>query len=193
MATKKKPQIHRLQLPKGYRNASTAEYIAQLDDLTRRTFADLKGVKPAELAWQSGPGQNTIGMLLTHLAIVEVWWMLVAQERATHEEVLKALGVDGDADGMPLKPSARAPKALAKKTLKDYEKLMAKARAFVTKGAKKFKDTDMDRLIERTRWDGRKQKVSPRWILYHVLEHFSGHYGQILLIRHLYKDSRRGR
>ena len=129
----------------------------------------------------------------THLAIVEVWWMLVAQERANHEEVLEALGVDGDADGMPLKPSARAPKALAKQTLKDYEKLMAKARAFVTKGAKKFKDTDMDRLIERTRWDGRKQKVSPRWILYHVLEHFSGHYGQILLIRHLYKDSRRGR
>ena len=28
-----------------------------------------------------------------------------------------------------------------------------------------------------------------RWYLYHILEHFSGHYGQILLLRHLYKTA----
>ncbi len=32
-----------------------------------------------------------------------------------------------------------------------------------------------------------------RWVLYHMLEHFSGHYGQILLLRHLYRDAMAGR
>jgi len=26
--------------------------------------------------------------------------------------------------------------------------------------------------------------VTPRWTLYHLLEHEAGHYGQILLLRH---------
>jgi hypothetical protein len=30
-----------------------------------------------------------------------------------------------------------------------------------------------------------------RWVLYHMLEHFSGHYGQILLLRHQYRDRER--
>lgn len=190
MATKK-VQVLSLKLPKGYRNASAAEYIAQLDDLTRRMFEDLKGAKPAELAWQSAPGHNTIGMLITHLAIVEVWWSLVAQKRGTSEAIEAVLGFDGDTDGMPLKPGAKAPRALAKLTLKDLEKLMKIARGFVTRHAKTLRDPDMDTLIERTRWDGKKQKVTPRWILYHIVEHFSGHYGQILLLRHLYSSSRK--
>jgi hypothetical protein len=31
-------------------------------------------------------------------------------------------------------------------------------------------------------------RVSRRWILYHLLEHQAGHYGQILLLRHQYRD-----
>jgi uncharacterized damage-inducible protein DinB len=192
MATQK-VQLLSLKVPKGYRNTSAAEYLAQLDDLTRRMFEDLKGAKKDELAWQSEPGHNTIGMLITHLAIVEVWWTLVAQKRGTREAIEAVLGFDGDHDGLPLKPGAKAPKALAKLTLKDFEKMMKVARAFVTKHAKTLRDGEMDTYIERTRWDGKKQKVTPRWILYHVVEHFSGHYGQILLLRHQYKDERKKR
>lgn len=192
MATQK-VQVLSLKLPRGYRNASAAEYIAQLDDLTRRMFADLKGAKKSELAWQSAPGHNTIGMLLTHLAVVEVWWLLVAHRRGTSEALNATLGFDGDDDGMPMKPGGKPPKALANRTLKDYEKIMAHARAFVTKQSKALRDADMDALIERKRWDGKKQKVTPRWILYHVVEHFSGHYGQILLLRHQFRDQKKRR
>jgi hypothetical protein len=31
-------------------------------------------------------------------------------------------------------------------------------------------------------------RVGRRWILYHLLEHQAGHYGQILLLRHWYRD-----
>jgi len=51
----------------------------------------------------------------------------------------------------------------------------------------------LERCVVRTRKrDGMRHAQSVRWILYHVLEHQAGHYGQILLLRHQYRDRRRG-
>ena len=62
---------------------------------TRRKLLakDLKDITPAELQWQLRPGMNTIGMLLAHLAIVEVFWLHVAEGHATEENMLKCLGI----------------------------------------------------------------------------------------------------
>ena len=190
----KKIQTLVLKVPKsGYRSKSAAEYIAQLDDLTERMWSELKDATPAELAWQSAPGHNTIGMLLAHCAVVEVFWLLVATGRASQEALRDTLGIDGDDDGMPLPPGGKPPKTLKGWKLADYRKLMKRARAFVTKETKRFGDAALEEQVRRTRFDGRKQIVSRRWILYHVLEHFSGHYGQMLMLRHLYRDAQAGK
>ena len=67
-------------------------------------------------------------------------------------------------------------------------KLLQRARAHTRKSVRGFRDADLARSITRTRRNGKRQRISVRWILYHVAEHFSGHYGQILMLRHLYRD-----
>jgi hypothetical protein len=51
----------------------------------------------------------------------------------------------------------------------------------------------MARTIDVKLRDGRRMRFNTRWILHHLLEHFAGHYGQMLLLRHQYRDRRRKR
>jgi len=170
------------------RSKAAMAWAAHLDDQTKLLAHDLKDIQPAELQWQLRPGMNTIGMLLAHLAIVEVFWLHVAEGHATEENMRKCLGIGTDDDGMPLGPGGRPPKGLNGRTFKYYLKLIQRARTHTKKHAARFRDADLARSILRTRRNGQRQRTSLRWILYHVAEHFSGHYGQVLLLRHLYRD-----
>lgn len=177
------------------RSREVASFFAQLDDLSRRMFADLADCRPAELAWQPARGRNTIGMLLAHCALVEASWLLVASENPpadVHRARLeRAMGIDADADGVPLPPDGRAPGALRRWTLARHRRLHDRARRFAKRAASRFRDADLDREIRRVRRDGTVRILNPRWALYHVLEHLAGHYGQMLLLRHEYRDRRR--
>jgi len=183
---------HRIEVldlrPAPGRSKAAMAWVAHLDDQTKLLARDLEDITPAELQWQPKPGMNTIGMLLAHLAIVEVFWLHVAEQHATEENMRKCLGIGTDDDGMPLKPGGAPPSGLRGRTFKYYLKLMRRARAHTTKHVSRYRDADLARSITRTRRNGQQQRVSLRWILYHVAEHFSGHYGQILLLRHLYRD-----
>jgi uncharacterized damage-inducible protein DinB len=173
-----------LKLTPGRSKAAMA-WVAHLDDQTQLMARDLKGITPAELSWQIKPGMNTIGMLLAHIAIVEVFWLHVVEGHATEENMRKCLGIGTDDDGMPLAPGGKAPKGLNNRTFKYYLKLIQRARAHTRKHVRRYRDADLARSITRTRRNGQRQRVSVRWILYHLAEHFSGHYGQILMLRHL--------
>jgi uncharacterized damage-inducible protein DinB len=159
-------------------------FLAQLDDQTRRLTEDTRGLTRAALEWQPAPGMNSIGMLLAHLAIVEVFWMQVGPLARTSYDSTETLGITMDDDGMPLPPRGRPPKGLAGRTLKFYDDLLARARSYVRNVAATLTDADLDREVTRTRRDGKVQVLNLRWVFYHVLEHFAGHYGQILLLRH---------
>ena len=98
------------------------------------------------------------------------------------------LHVDGDDDGMPLAAGGLPPRALRGRTLGWYTRLLVRARTWAKRTVKPWPDANMERFVVRTRRDGAKRRVSWRWILYHILEHQAGHYGQILLLRHLYRD-----
>ena len=50
-------------------------------------------------------------------------------------------------------------------------------------------DESLEKEVVRERKDGTKRILNGRWIYYHVLEHFAGHYGQILLLKHLRSDA----
>ncbi len=185
------PKRHLLPLPKGHRSREAASFVAQMEELTGRMFADLRGITATELAWQSKRGHNTIGMLLAHCAIVELYWTAIALERWREELGETVLGIGVDDDGMPLEASGLPPKSLRGWSLRDYQALMARSRKYVIRGTKGMTDADMDRRIARTRHDGTRSVVSVRWILYHVMEHLAGHYGQMLLLRHQYADRRK--
>ena len=52
-----------------------------------------------------------------------------------------------------------------------------------------IEDGVLSPVFQRTRRNGTVEEINVRWVLYHMLEHFSGHYGQILLLRHQYRDA----
>jgi len=186
-----KIERHFVRIPRGYPSAEAASFVAQFDDLSRRLREDLAGASAAELAWQPHPGANRIGMLLAHVAIVEVFWMQRATTGVDEVQFRRVLGIGSDDDGMPCPPGARPPQTLKGWKLADYHALEARGRRFTRRLARGFTDADMEREVRARTRDGRRRVFNVRWILYHMLEHYAGHFGQMLLLRHLYRDRRR--
>jgi len=175
--------VHRKIVPlPEFTSAEVSLYVAQLEELTQRLRDDVKDMTPEELEWQPAPGTNTIGMLLAHLAIVEVFWVSVLVERAFLCD--RVLGIGADDDGLPLPDGAAPPQNLAGKPLSWYFELLMKSRAYVTAQLTPLTAADLTKEIEHRGSRGTRL-LNGHWILYHVLEHFGGHYGQILLLRHL--------
>lgn len=183
-------ETYPLRIAKG-RSHEVMSFLAQLDDQLHRLTEDLRGITTAELQWQPHKGMNTIGMLLAHIAIVEVYWLQVATQRISAQELHAVLGVHLEDDGMPLPRGAAPPAVLRGRPRAFYEKLLARSRRHISRILRAMPDSELERVILRTRRNGQRTKQSVRWILYHVLEHFAGHYGQVLLLRHWYRDRKK--
>ena len=175
-----------LRPAEGFRSREAASFYAQLEDQARILRESVQGMTPQELEWQPERGMNTIGMLLAHNAIVDVFWTQLAILGITETDSMPALGISMDDDGLPLAPDAEGPANLKGKPLAFYEDLLARGRAFVKEAWAKVSDADMDKQITRERPDGSKRIFSVRWAMYHILEHYAGHRGQVQLLRHLY-------
>jgi uncharacterized damage-inducible protein DinB len=171
----------------GYASREIASFLAQMDDQTKRLTDATRDLTPEELEWQPRPGTNTIGMLLAHMAIVEVFWTALVVKREENYRSEASLGIGMDDDGMPIPEDGLPPATLAGKDLPFYDDLLARGRAYVKEASKELPDSELEREIPRTRADGTRRLINVRWFYYHLLEHFAGHYGQILLLRHLYR------
>lgn len=185
-----------LTYPSGYDRKSQAlvsSFAAQLDDQLALLKEAVAKLSVEQLEWQPHRGMNTIGMLLAHLAVVEVFWINVAACEMTPEpdgeELMKrTIGILMDDDGMPIKPDGLHPQTLAGKTADDYLKMLDLARASIHTEMRTWKDADIESSYTRKRGD-QERKITKSWTLYHVLEHFAAHFGQILLIMHLMRDA----
>lgn len=181
----------RLIVPAGYDSAAhprVASFAAQLDDqltLLRRNVADLE---VRHLEWQPHLGVNTIGMLLAHLAIVDIWWIRIAPREtpeANHDSITRAIaGIGMDDDGLPLSAGGRHPGSLAGKTVPEYLRMVDATRGATHQELRTWRDADLAGT-----YSFRDRVISREWTVYHVLEHFCGHYGQVLLLKHLMRDA----
>lgn len=179
-----------LEMPAGFRSKEAASFFAQLNDQSARLTEDTRQLTPEALAWQPAPGMNTIGMLLAHIAIVEVFWTQVGPLALTKFESESTLGIGVDDDGMPLAEGGSPPAGLHGKDIAYYDDLLRRARAYCQKALAALSDTDLERDLTRTRRDGSVHVTTMRWILYHMVEHLAGHYGQINLLAHQYRLAR---
>jgi hypothetical protein len=161
-------------------------FAAMFDDQLKRLKAEVKDLTVEQLEWQQRPGLNTIGMLVAHLSLVEVWWIKIAPTEVGWDEgkkiIQKTCGIEDD--GMPLGPEGVHPSYLKDFTAEQYFAILARGRRAVHSSMKKWRDKDLDKY-----YAGGKRQLSYAWTLYHVLEHFAGHYGQILLVKHLMRDA----
>jgi uncharacterized damage-inducible protein DinB len=171
-----------------FASPEAALFLAQLDMLTEQLFTDLEGVAKAELEWQPQPGANTIGMLLAHLAIVDVYWTQIGLRVEAPHDCARILGITMDDDGMPIPKGGAPPANLAGKDLAYYRELIGRGREYLRETARGLADSQLTIELERTRPNGARQTFDRRWALFHLVEHFAGHYGQILLLRHLYRE-----
>ncbi len=168
--------------------AVVATWAAGLDDQLRRLEAALEGLSVEALEWQSAAGMNAIGMLAAHLALVEVWWIRLAPQgegpfAAMDGRFREILGIGTDDDGIRDEGTA-FPEALRGKSAPDYVSLLRTARGAVHDALRTWTDADLSKTVA-----SKRGAVSRRWILYHVLEHFAGHFGQVLLVKHQLRDA----
>ncbi len=139
------------------------------------------------------PGLNTIGMLLAHIAIAEVYWTQVGPLGMATFESESVIGIGGDDDGMPLAAGGSPAAPLMGRELAYFDDLLARARAHTKHALAGLTDADLEREISRPGPGGTvKGVVNLRWILYHMVEHEAGHYGQINLLRHQHRISAGG-
>lgn len=171
----------------GFASREAALFVAQMDDQSRNLTKDTRGASVEELAWQPARGMNTIGMLLAHHAIVEAYWIQVATTGNSEFDSTPLLGIGTDDDAMPLPDDGLPPDTLAGKPLAFFDDLLARARANTKQVVSRFSDADLDKVWTLHRKNGDKREFSVRWILYHILEHEAGHYGQINLLRHQHR------
>ncbi len=162
---------------------------ASLDDQLRRLNDTVAGLSVEQLEWRPGPGHNSVGMLLAHLAMVEIWWLTCApfgvdERPEVYAEYARIIGLSGEDDGMPQPPDGAFPEALRGKTLADYQDMLSKARARVREVLLAWSDADLSLTIEM-----RNKTFARRWMLYHVLEHFAAHYGGIGRLLHDMRDA----
>jgi hypothetical protein len=134
-------------------------------------------------------------MLLAHIAAVEVGWVRTAvfgKDRDSGE----VLGLTKRQIDMPLPPQGLPPAALAGQTLDYLDGLLAQARDFTRASIATLGEADLDRRFRTpASWEpaGGEFEATIGWALYHILEHEAGHYGQINLLRHLYRVRARDR
>jgi GNAT superfamily N-acetyltransferase len=162
--------------------AAIAVFVAQLDDQTRRLLRTVEGLTVADLEWQPRPGRNTAGMLLEHIAQTEVFWMAVAAgaatDRASGERATRdVLGLGLEDDGMPLAPGGRHPAALAGFDLARYVEILQRARRYLKTVASSWTDAE---LATCGVYEG--DEFAREWTLYHLLEHYAQHAGQLGLV-----------
>jgi hypothetical protein len=163
-------------------------FAAQFDDQLARLKKEVGSLTVDQLEWQQKPGMNTVGMLLAHLSLVEVWWIRVAPNQIEWEPEGKALiqkicGIEDD--GLPLPAEGMHPAYLKGFTAEKYLVILAKGRRVIHTEMKKWRDKDLDKLYTLAKTN----HFSRTWTLYHVLEHFASHLGQILLVKHMMRDA----
>ena len=144
------------------------------------------GLSTDVLEWQVAIGTNTIGMLLSHIAIAEAFWAAVATGRyRTDEEaeshVLTIVGNQPNDDGMPISPLGKHPDALEGKTTVFYNELIVKAFAYLINECATWDD---DILFDCFEFRG--GPINRAWILHHLIQHLAYHVGQIAQLKALH-------
>lgn len=168
----------------GCRSAEVALKLAEIADLHAQLARAVSGLTPAQLAWQSAPGRNTIGMLLAHIAVAEVHLGYVVLKGERDSDIAGVLGITMDDDGMPLPPDGRPPAALEGRDTAFFVGLLDRSLEHTRAAARGVDDASLTLTIERPpRPDGTVRVFDRRWGLYHLVEHAAQHLGQIQMLK----------
>lgn len=163
-----------LPLP-GY-EPEIGRWLWAMQDTRERTLRGLEGLSIADLDAMPAGADNTIGVLLYHMALIEADWL--------YAEAL---------DNRPLPPEVEA---LFPLDHRDEQGQLAAMRGLPLEDHLQRLATVRDRLLEEfksmTLEDFRRPRhfpgqydVTPQWVLHHLIQHEAEHRGQIQTLRGL--------
>ncbi len=156
--------------PAGY-SAEIARWLWVLADTRQRTLGVLDGLDDSRLD-EPGPGGNSIGTILAHVAVIETDWLYVEILGEDYPvELLALLPPDvRDAEGhllaTPGLPLARHLEALNAVRIQLVERVGA------------LLPEDLRHVRSLPDYD-----VSPEWVLHHLVQHEAEHRAEIAVTR----------
>lgn len=142
-----------------------------MQEMRERLLRIVKDLTQEELDYTLNERKiETIGTLLLHIAGVEWGWIFgdIDGQEVDYEEFKHAFA---------LSPEVNIPQ-IKNQELQFYIDRLNKTRKEVYQRLKKFKDEDLDRIVES---EGKKYSIE--WIMFHLVEHEAMHIGQILLLK----------
>ncbi len=155
-------------------------WFAALEEVRLGTLLLLHGLDSDHLSWTSGPGMNSIGSLLVHIAESEAFWIveriggrpLPAERRELYR--------------MDLFGEPHAPQAARASTL-FFIGILSDLRTETHEALARSNDKDLDgkRIWNDPRRPEDQEVFTVRWILNHVLAHEAHHRGQIAMTRRM--------
>ncbi len=151
-------------------------WLAAYQETRRRTLNSLEGLDPKIIDWSPPWGSNSISALLYHLAAIEADWLftdiLEKREFPPHIEKLFPLDVrDGEGNLISI-PGV---------SLETHLQRLTYMREHFMKAMRTISDEDFKR--PRIFPDYR---VTPEWVIHHLMQHEAEHRGQIMDIRESY-------
>ncbi len=178
-----------VQLPEGCASLEAAVLLGNLGAVHQVIEKAVEALTPATLEWQSAPGSNTIGMLLTHIACAEVQFVQLYVQGDKEEHVRDVLGIGFEDEGMPAQPGVGPPAALAHKDVAFFRGLLDRALTHSQSALRGLQTGDFDRRTVIERPNGDQRIFNLRWLLFHAIEHAAAHFGQIQTLKRLAREA----
>ena len=149
-----------------------------LADTRRRTLETLDGFDEARID-EPGPGGNSIGTILAHVAVIETDWLCVEILGEEYPAELLALlpPEDRDAEGRLL--------ATPGLPLARYLAALEAVRGYLVERVGGLTAGDLSRVRSLPEYD-----VSPEWALNHIVQHEAEHRAEIAVTRAVFEGGR---
>ena len=147
-----------------------------LEDTRRDTLKSLDGLTDNDLDSLPPGGDNNIGALLYHIAIVEVGWLYfqVLEGKKPFPPGFGALFPVNAVDEQERLTNLQGV------SLQEHLQRLEKVRANLMEEFRGMSIEDFRRLRYLP-----EENVTPEWVLHHLIQHEAEHRGQIQTLRHL--------
>jgi hypothetical protein len=144
-----------------------------LEDTRRETKEALTGLAPATLDWTPHQSENSIGTLLYHVALIELDWLYreVLEDQPYPEEVKALFAVPHRGAQGLLSP-------VQGDTLEHHLHRLDLVRMYLLTSFRGMTILEFRRLRPFPEY-----RVSPEWVLHHLIQHEAEHRGHIQLLR----------
>ncbi|MBL7127935.1 MAG: DinB family protein [Ignavibacteria bacterium] len=148
-----------------------------LEDVRKVTLRGIEGLTKEQLFKSPIEGEYPIGAYLMHLAEAEVYWLQVISDTKVNVEIKKRLYYGKWFD--PNKGKAEGPEEPLE--VKEYLDALRKVRELLRNYIFTMKDAELEEIIIY-KWEGGEDKISKKWIIYHLIEHEAHHRGQMMML-----------